>query len=84
MDSYWHNPLPLGEYATVPAVIYFHSDYWIPITCFSYSEAIALYRKALPKGKEILVFPPGLELETKNIFLTESLRWLDELASKLV
>jgi hypothetical protein len=29
-------------------------------------------RKALLKGKEILVFPTGLDLETKNILLTES------------
>jgi hypothetical protein len=84
VDSYWHNPLPQGEYATVRAVTYIHSDFWIPITCFSYGEAITLYRKALPKGKEILVFPPGLELETKNIFLTESPRWIDELTSELV
>jgi hypothetical protein len=83
VDTRWQNPLPLGEYATIPAVVCVHSDLWIPITCLSYSEAIALYHKALPKGKEILVFPPGLELETKNIFLTESPRWLDELVSEI-
>jgi hypothetical protein len=47
------------------------------------SEAIALYRKGMIKGKEIFVFPPGLDLETKNILLSQSRSWQDELASQL-
>jgi hypothetical protein len=31
------------------------------------------------KGKEIVVFPTGLDLETKNILLTKSSRLQDEL-----
>jgi hypothetical protein len=72
VDSPWQNPLPTAEYTTSQVVVYFHSEYWIPITCFCLSEALALYSKALVRGKKLLVFPPGLELETKNIFLTQS------------
>ena len=72
MGSLWQLPLPAQEDTTLPVVVYFYSDFWIPITCFCLSEAIALYRKALLKGKEILVFPTGLDLETENILLTES------------
>lgn len=42
------------------------------MTCFCLDEAIALYRKAMHRGKEIFVFPLGLELETKNILSSES------------
>ncbi len=72
MGSLWQLPLPAEEDTALPVVVYFYSDLWIPITCFCLSEAIALYRKALLKGKEILVYPAGLDLETKNILLTES------------
>lgn len=78
MVSDWQNPLPSKENTTSQAVVYYYSDFWIPITCFSYSEAIALYQKALRQGKKILVFPSGLNLETKNILLTKS-HWHDEL-----
>lgn len=72
MSSPWQNPLPAEEYANSPVVVYFHSDHWIPMTCFCLNEAIALYRKAMHRGKEIFVFPLGLELETKNILSSES------------
>ena len=72
MVSPWQLPLPTGECTTVRVVVCFYSDRWIPISCFSYSEAIALYHKALLKDMEILVFPTDLDLETKNILLTES------------
>ena len=71
MDSPWQNPLPTGEYTARKVVVYFYSERWIPIAYFCLSEAITLYRKALPKGKEIVVFPAGLDLEAKNILSTE-------------
>jgi hypothetical protein len=49
--------MPIEEYTAEPVVVYFYSDRWIPITCFSLMEAITLYRKAVALGKEILVFP---------------------------
>ena len=58
--SPWRNPLPLKEYEQSSVVVYFYSEIWIPITCFSLAEAIALYRKALVLGKEILIYPPNL------------------------
>jgi hypothetical protein len=79
VNSPWQNPLPTGEGTKNQVVIYFYSDFWIPITNFCLSEAIALYQKALFKGKEIVVFPTGLDLETKNILLTKSSRWQDEI-----
>lgn len=75
MDSPWQNPLPIDDHTNRQVVVYFHSDFWIPITCFGLSEAIALYRKALQRGKELFVFPPGLNLETKNILLPETIIW---------
>ena len=72
MGSLWQLPLPAQEDTTLPVVVYFYSDFWIPITCFCLSEAIALYRKALRQGKEICVFPLGLQLETKNILAGEA------------
>jgi len=81
--SPWQLPLPSGNYTTLQVVVYFYSDRWIPIPCFCLSEALALYRKALRQGKEIVVFPPGLNLETKNILLTDSPCWLNDLASQL-
>jgi hypothetical protein len=55
--SPWKTPIPIEEYTEEPVVVYFYSDRWIPITCFSLMEAITLYRKAVALGKEILVFP---------------------------
>lgn len=55
----------------------------MPIRCLGYSEARALYRKGLLKGKEIFVFPPGVKLETENIVSTESYCWSGKLASQL-
>lgn len=78
MDSPWQNPLPLDDDSTRQVVVYFHSDFWIPITCFGLSEAITLYRKALLRGKELFVFPPGLNLEDQNILLPEIRTWQNE------
>ncbi len=83
MGSVWQLPLPQGDYTTIRVVVYFYSDRWIPITCFCLSEAIALYQKALVKGKELFVFPPGLDLETENILLTESYCLPGKLTSQL-
>lgn len=81
MRSPWQNPLPGGENTNSRVVVFFYSDRWIPIPCFCLSEAIALYRKAMVRGKEIFVFPPDLDLEAKNILSSESSCWLGELAS---
>jgi hypothetical protein len=83
MNTPFHNRLPLEDYAKSRVVVYFYSDRWIPISCFKLTEAIALYRKGMIKGKEIFVFPPGLDLETKNILLSQSPSLQDELASQL-
>jgi hypothetical protein len=82
MSSPWQNPLPSQDYAKSPVVVYFYSDRWIPISCFCLNEALALYHKALRQGKKIFVFPPGLNLETKNILSSESSRLPGELASR--
>lgn len=74
MRSPWQNPLPLGKEANHPVVVFLYSDRWIPVTCFCLNEGIALYRKAMRQGKEVFVFPLGLELETKNILSHESSR----------
>ncbi|HEY9608189.1 hypothetical protein [Allocoleopsis sp.] len=55
--SPWRNPIPLGEYQRSPVVVYFYSNRWIPMKCFSLAEAVALYHKALSLGKEIIVYP---------------------------
>ena len=60
--SPWKNPVPLNEYAKNPVIVYYHSDRWIPIAGFSLAEALTLHRKALSLGKEILVYPPNLDL----------------------
>ena len=78
MNSPWQNPLPIDDDTTHQVVVYFHSELWIPITCFGLSEAIALYRKALVRGKELFVFPPGLNLEARNILLPEFGEWQNE------
>ncbi len=83
MDSPWQLPIPIADDTTRRVVVYFYSDRWIPIPCFCLSEAIALYRKALVQGKQILVFPVGLNLETENILLTESHSLQGKLASRL-
>ncbi len=71
MSSPWQNPLPLAEHTASPVIVYFYSDRWIPIQFFCLSEAIALYRKALRQGKELVVFPSGLKIETANILVTK-------------
>ena len=83
MITPWQLPLQTEECTTIRVVVCFYSDRWIPISCFSYSEAIALYHKALLKGMEILVFPSDLDLETKNILVTETPWKPDQFASKL-
>jgi hypothetical protein len=59
--SPWRTPIPLGEYQMSPVVVYFYSNRWIPMNCFSLAEAIVLYRKALSLGKKIIVYPPNLD-----------------------
>ena len=71
MDSRWQLPLPQGKDETVNVVVCYHSNRWIPLTCFHYSEALILSRKASLKGKELLLFPAGLNLENENILLSE-------------
>jgi hypothetical protein len=58
--SPWKSPLPLGESRHYSVVVYFYSEIWIPISCFSLAEAIALYKKARLLGKELLIYPPDL------------------------
>ena len=65
--SPWSNPIPQGESTKSPVVVYFFSDRWIPITLFSLAEAIALYRKAVVLGKELLIYPPGLDPCTDKV-----------------
>jgi hypothetical protein len=59
--SPWRTPIPLKEYHMSPVVVYFYSNEWIPMKCFSLGEAIALYRKASLLGKKIIVYPPYLD-----------------------
>ena len=71
MDSRWQLPLLPEEDETVNVVVCYHSKQWIPITCFSYSEALLLSRRASIRGREMLLFPAGLKLENENILLSE-------------
>ncbi|MBE9126879.1 MULTISPECIES: hypothetical protein [unclassified Coleofasciculus] len=84
MNSPWHNSLPVEKETGKTVVVYFYSDRWIPILCFSRKEAIALSRKALLKNKKILVFPRGLDIETQNILSTQSPDCLNEFGSGFV
>jgi hypothetical protein len=81
VDSPWQNSLPIGADAKNKVVVFFYSEFWIPVSSFCLSEAITLHQKAFFKGKEIVVFPTGLDLEHKNIFLSES--WGDKLNLEL-
>lgn len=63
--SPWRNPVPHKEFGRHPVVVYYRSDRWIPIAGFSLEEAIVLYQKSRFLGKEILVYPPNLELCTQ-------------------
>lgn len=65
--SPWRNPIPRAEHTKNPVVVYFYSDRWIPLTCFSLAEAIALYRKALFLGKQILVYPAHVDPSTQPL-----------------
>jgi hypothetical protein len=71
MCSPWQLPVPVGDNARHRVVVYFYSDGWIPITYLCLSEAIALYRKALLEGKELLVFPPDLDFDMQNTLMKE-------------
>ena len=61
MDSPWHVPLPLEEYATDRVVVYFFGGRWVPIKFCSLFKAITLYHQSLLEGKEIFLFPPDLD-----------------------
>ncbi len=63
-NSPWRNPVPIEDSNQSSVVVYFYSDRWIPMTCFSLAEAIALYQKALALGKKILVYPASLNTST--------------------
>jgi len=54
VDSPWQNPLPIGADAKNKVVVFFYSEFWIPVSSFCLSEAIALHQKAFFKGKEIV------------------------------
>jgi len=64
--SPWRNPIPLGEDETTPVVVFFYSNRWIPMKCFSLAEAIALYHKALDLGKQIIVYPHHFDPYTQR------------------
>lgn len=64
--SPWRIPIPSEEHQMSPVVVYFYSNRWIPMKCFSLAEAIRLYRKALFLGKKIIVYPLGLDPYTQN------------------
>ena len=81
MCSLWQLPLPGGDDAHHRVVVYFYSDGWIPITYLCLSDAIALHRKALLEDREILVFPPDLDLDLYTTFLGK-LSYQSELAMK--
>jgi hypothetical protein len=59
--SPWRTPIPLAEYDRSPVIVYFYSNGWIPMKCFSLKEAVALYHKASLLGKKIIVYPPYLD-----------------------
>jgi hypothetical protein len=61
ITSPWRNPLPVDNSQKSPVVVYFYSNRWIAMKCFSLAEAIALYRKALSLGKQIIVYPANLD-----------------------
>jgi hypothetical protein len=65
--SPWRTPIPFEERKTTPVVVYFYSNSWIPMKCFSLAEAIELYRKALLIGKKIIVYPADLDPYTQRI-----------------
>ncbi|MFN6563954.1 MAG: hypothetical protein RMY28_029755 [Nostoc sp. ChiSLP01] len=61
VDSSWHLPLPLKEYAMSRVTVYFYNDGWVPIKYCSLEKAILLCHKAKLEGMEILVFPTDLD-----------------------
>jgi hypothetical protein len=61
ITSPWRNSIPVENSPRSPVVVYFYSNRWIPMKCFSLAEAIALYHKAISLGKQIIVYPPGLD-----------------------
>ncbi|HEY9667081.1 MAG TPA: hypothetical protein V6C91_09760 [Coleofasciculaceae cyanobacterium] len=73
MNSPWHIPLPLGEHTTSRVVVYFYKESWIPITFSPLVKAIELYRNALSQGMDLVLFPPNLQPESFDPFLSEKL-----------
>ena len=61
VDSSGSIPLPLKEYAMSRVTVYFYSDGWVPIKYCSLKKAILLHQKAKLEGKEIFLFPIGLD-----------------------
>jgi len=58
--SPWSSPLPLEEYASKRVVVYFYSGRWIPIMSYGLADAITFYWTAKRSGKEIYIFPRGI------------------------
>ncbi|MBW4549476.1 MAG: hypothetical protein KME25_34530 [Symplocastrum torsivum CPER-KK1] len=64
VGSLWHVPLPLGSSKNSRVVVYFYNDRWFPITFYTLADAIALHHQAVREGRELVVFPPGLDPRT--------------------
>ena len=71
VGSLWHVPLPLGNSKNSRVVVYFYNDRWFPITFYTLADAIALHHQAVREGRELVVFPPGLEPRTFDAFSTQ-------------
>jgi hypothetical protein len=66
LTSPWHIPQPVKEYVNHRVVIYSYSDNcWIPIKYCYLLKAIELHHRIRNEsGKEVFVFPPGLDPNT--------------------
>ena len=67
MGSLWHVPLPLGSSKNSRVIVYFYNDRWLPITFYTLADAIALHYQAAREGRELVVFPPGLDPRTFDV-----------------
>lgn len=65
MVSPWQMPLPIGEFATTPVIVYFYSEQytnkWVPLKYCHLEKAILLHKNTLLSGQEVLLFPPDLD-----------------------
>ena len=67
VGSLWHVPLPLESSKNSRVVVYFYNDRWFPITFYTLADAIALHHQAVKEGRELVVFPPGLDPRTFDV-----------------